>query len=100
MIRAGDGRSRRSYLGIASFALAVFPRVSLTCIFWLVPLAVSRQPSRADTAAYGLGVFVLALATELCEIVVLGIGVAGTLQRRCKSMLALLGVACSVPFWW
>jgi hypothetical protein len=98
MIRAGDGRSQHSYLGIASLALAIFPRVSLTCIFWLVPLAVSRQPSRADTAAYGFGMCVLALATALCEIVALGKGMAGTLQRWCKSMLALLGVACNVPF--
>jgi hypothetical protein len=95
MIRAGDGRSRHSYLGIASFALAVLTGLSL---YWLVLLAVSRQPSGADTVAYGFGMFVFTLATALCEIVALGIGAAGTLQRRRKRALVLLGVACSVLF--
>ncbi len=68
------------------------------CINWLVMLAVSRQPAGAGTAAYGFGLFVLTLATAMCEIVALAMGLAGTLQRRRKSTFALLGVACSVLF--
>lgn len=41
------------------------------CIYWLVLLTASRQPSGADTAAYGLGMLILTLATALCEIAVL-----------------------------
>jgi hypothetical protein len=83
---------------MASFALAVFSGVSPVCIYWLVLLTVSRQPSGADTAAYGFGMLILTLATALCEIAALGIGVAGTLQRRRKRALALLGVACGDSF--
>ena len=68
------------------------------CIYCLVLLAVSRQPAGADTAAYGFGLFVLTLATAMCEVVALAVGLAGALQRRRKRMLALLGVACSVLF--
>ncbi len=66
------------------------------CINWLVMLAVSRQPVGADTAAYGFGLFVLTLATAMCEVAALAMGLAGALQRRHKRTFALLGVACSV----
>jgi hypothetical protein len=58
---------------------------------------VSRQPIGAETVAYGFGTFVLTLATALCEILALEIGLVGMLQPR-KRTLALLGVACSVLF--
>ena len=98
MIGSEAGRRWHSYLGIASFAFALFLGVFLVCIYRLVMLAVSRQPAGADAAAYGFGLFVLTLATAMCEVVALAMGLAGALQRRRKRTLALLGVACGVLF--
>ncbi len=38
------GRSRHSYLGIASFVLSFFPGVLLVGVYWLVLLLVNMAP--------------------------------------------------------
>ncbi len=40
--------------------------------------------------------FMLAVLTALSEIVALGLGIVGALQRQRKRLFAFLGVACSI----
>ena len=96
MTSSETGRSRHSYLGIASFLLSFFPGVLLVGTYWLVLFLLSRQPSGANQRGYAFGMFFLMLLTIASELVALVLGVAGVLQRRRKRSLAFLGVACSV----
>jgi hypothetical protein len=84
MTGARTGRSRYSYLGIASFTLSFFPGVLLVGIDRLVSYLISLQPPGADEVGYASGMFVLAVLTVLSEI------------GHHKRMFAFLGVACSV----
>ena len=94
MIGAGTQHSR---VGIASFVLSFFPGVLLVGAYWLALLLISRQPpGGADEVGYAFGLLMLVLLTTLSEIVALGLGIAGTLQRHRKRTFALVGVACSV----
>ena len=45
--------------------------------------------------AYGFGLLMVGFLLVLAEILALGLGVAGTLQRRRKRSFAFLGVASS-----
>jgi hypothetical protein len=70
--------------------------VLLVGIDRLVSYLISLQPPGADEVGYAFGMFVLAVLTVLSEIVALGLGIAGALQRHHRRMFAFLGVACSV----
>ena len=96
MTNMETGRSRHSYLGIASFVLSFSPGLLLVGVYWLVLFLVSLQPAGADTVAYGFGMAVLAVLTALSELAALGLGIAGALQRQRNRMFAFLGVACGV----
>jgi len=96
MIGAEAGRRLHSHLGIVSLVLALVTGVSLVGVYLFVKLAVARQASGVDTAACGFGLLVFTVAAVLREVAALALGVAGTLQRRRKRTLALLGVVCSV----
>ena len=48
-----------------------------------------------DEVAYGFGFLMVTFLLVLGEVAALALGVAGTLQRRRKRSLALLGVSCS-----
>lgn len=91
-------RARHSRMGIASFVLSLVPGVLLVGLYRLVLFLVSRAPPGADETGYGAGMIVLALLTTLSEIVALGLGIAGVVQRRRKRLFAFLGIACSVFF--
>ncbi len=62
--------------------------------------------SPGDEVAYGFGVVMLVLGIALSEIVAPVLGIVGTLQRRRRRSLAVLGIACSllafaaVYIWW
>jgi hypothetical protein len=96
MTGARIGRSRHSHLGIASFVLSFFPGVLLVGIDRLVSYLISLQPPGADEVGCAFGMAALAVLTVLSELVALGLGIAGALQRHRRKMFAFLGVACSV----
>jgi hypothetical protein len=91
-----ETRSGHSRLGIASFILSFIPGVLLVGIDRLVTYLISLQPPAADEVGYAFGMFVLTVLTALSEIVALGLGIAGALQRHRRRMFGFLGVACSV----
>jgi hypothetical protein len=95
-LRMTGARIEHSSLGIASFVLSFFPAVLLLVISLMVQYAVSKLPPGTDTEAYGFWMFMLAVWTVLFEIAALGLGIAGTLQRRRKRLFGFLGVVCSV----
>ncbi|CAN5689160.1 MAG: hypothetical protein H0U91_14900 [Rubrobacter sp.] len=76
--------------------LSFLPGVLLVGFYLLALFLVSLQPPGADEVAYAFGMAVLVVLTVLSELVALGFGVAGALQRRRKRTFALLGVTCSV----
>jgi hypothetical protein len=88
--------SEHSQLGIASFVVSFVPGVLLLIIALMVEYAISKQPPDADTVAYGFWSIILAVWVALTEIVALGLGIAGALQRQRRKLFAFLGVACSV----
>lgn len=83
-------------MGIASFVLSFVPGLLLVALVALILLLASTQPPGADETGYGAAVILLVLMTVLSEIVALGLGIAGALQRRRKRLFAFLGIACSV----
>lgn len=76
--------------------LSFFPGVLLVGACWLALSLISMQPPGADEVAHAFGMAVLVVLTVLSELVALGLGVAGALQRRCKRTFAVFGVARSV----
>lgn len=88
--------TRHSYLGIASFVMSFFPGVLLVGAWGLVQLILrSSPPGSEQTGAAGIMIFLLLLTVPL-ELVALGFGITGSLQRRRKRWLAFVGVTCSV----
>lgn len=55
----------------------------------------SSPPGSEQTGAAGIMIFLLLLTVPL-ELMALGFGIAGSLQRRRKRWLAFVGVVCSV----
>src|SRR5215203_2258243 len=96
MSSVGTARSEHSHLGIASFALSFLPVALLVGAFALVLYLTRNDPPGTDQTGYGLGMLMLVLLTTLSEIVALGLGIAGALQRHRKRTFALVGVACNV----
>jgi hypothetical protein len=91
-----EERTQLSRMGIASLALSLVSGAILVGVYRLVLYLVSLQPSGADTVGYAFWKLGLMLLTVSAELVALGLGVAGTLQRRRKRSLAILGATCSV----
>ena len=91
-----EARTEHSQLGIASFVVSFVPGVLLLVFALMVEYAISKQPPDADTVAYGFWALMLAVWTALTEIVALGLGIAGVLQRRHRRLFAFLGVGCSI----
>jgi hypothetical protein len=91
-----EERTAHSRMGIASLALSLVAGVVLVGVYRLVLYLVSLQPSGADTVGYAFWMLGLLLLTVSAGLVALGLGVAGTLQRRRKRLFAILGAACSV----
>jgi hypothetical protein len=91
-----EARTEHSQLGIASFVVSLVPGILFLVFALMVEYAVSKQPPDADTVAYGFWMLMLAVWTVLTEIVALGLGIAGVLQRRHKRLFAVLGVGCSI----
>jgi len=89
-----EGRTTHSLMGAASFVLASFSGLLLASLALLAWSLRGWDPP-GDEAAYGFGLIMLSFLLVLAEILALGLGVAGTLQRRRKRSFALLGVACS-----
>ena len=83
-------------MGTASFVLSIVPAVLLAGLVPLVFLLESMQPPGADEVGYGALMLLVVLMTVLSEMVALGLGIAGTLQRERKRTFAFLGIACSV----
>lgn len=62
----------------------------------LILFLSSIAPPGADETGFGAAVILVVLMTLLSEIVALGLGVAGALQRRRKRLFAFLGITCSI----
>jgi hypothetical protein len=92
MSSVGTARSEHSHLGIASFVLSFLPVALLVGAFALVLYLTRNDPPGTDQTGYGLGMLMLVLLTTLSEIVALGLGIAGALQRHRKRTFALVGV--------
>jgi hypothetical protein len=96
MTSTGTSRSGHSALGVASSTLSILPLVLFASASALVLYLTWNDPPGADQTGYGFGLIMLSLLTALSQVVALGLGVAGTLQRQRKRTLALVGVVCSV----
>jgi hypothetical protein len=83
-------------MGIASFVLSIVPAVLLAVLVPLILLLASMQPPGADETGYAGLMLSLVLMTVLSELVALGLGIAGALQRQRKRLYAFLGITCSV----
>ena len=81
-------------MGAASFTLASFSCLLLAGRSLLAWSFRGWDPP-GDEVAYGFGLGMLGFLIVAVGMVALGLGVAGTLQRRRKRSFALLGVACS-----
>ena len=87
-------------MAIASFVLSLFPGV----IFFALLLIVVHLPEPERGRAYpapeltpsGALLTLVLLMLLLLDVVALGFGIAGVLQRRRKRLYAVLGMACSV----
>ena len=93
MANASTGNSAA---GVASFVVSTVSGGLLALVVVVVFMATNNDPPGADETGYAYLVLLLVLATLLCQIVALGLGVAGVLQRRRRRLFALLGIACSV----
>lgn len=89
-----EGRTAHSSVGVASFVLASFSGTLLAALALLAWLLRGWDPP-GDEVAYGFGLIAMTFMLVLAEVLALGLGVAGALQRRRKRSFALLGVACS-----
>jgi ABC-type transport system involved in multi-copper enzyme maturation permease subunit len=89
-------RTEHSRMGIASFVLSFVPALLLVVLVALILLLSGMAPPGADETGFGFGIIMLVLMTLLSEIVALGLGIAGALQRRRKRLFALFGIVCSV----
>ncbi len=96
--RMANERTEHSRIGIASFILSFVPGVLLVVLVALILLLSGMAPPGADETGFGFGIIMLVMMTLLSEIVALGLGIAGVLQRRRKRLFASLGIACSVLF--
>ena len=82
-------------LGMASVAASIVPGAFLAGAYLQVMSFVNAQPPDADTVAYAFWMAALTVLTVLSEVLALGLGVAGALQRRRKRTFAFLGLACA-----
>lgn len=82
-------------MGVASLILSFVPGVVLVVLVALILLLSSTAPPGADETGLGAAVILLVLMTLLSEIIALGLGIAGALQRRRKRLFAFLGIVCS-----
>jgi len=89
-----EGRTSHSLMGTVSFALASFSGLLLAGLALLAWSLRGWDPP-GDEVAYGFGLLMVGFLLVLAEILALGLGVAGTLQRRRKRSFASLGVASS-----
>lgn len=76
--------------------LSFVPGVVLFILVALILLLSSMAPPGADETGFGAAVILLVLVTLLFEVVALGLGIAGALQRRRKRLFAFLGIVCSI----
>jgi succinate dehydrogenase hydrophobic anchor subunit len=93
--RMPDARTEHSRMGIASFVIA-----SLSGLFLVglvsVGLILRYVNPPGDPLAHGFWLLSLTLLSVLCALVALGLGIAGTLQRRRRRLFAFLGIAGSI----
>ncbi len=95
-----DTRIEQSGLGIASFVLSFFPGVLFLGILLISALFPNLYGDQTDPtydgAAVGFFIAFWLLMFLLLNVIALGFGIAGVLQRRRKRTYAVLGMACSV----
>ncbi len=95
-----DTRIEQSGIGIASVVLSFFPGMLFLVLLLISALLPNPYEARADLTYDGAAVgFFLAfwlLTLLLLNVIALGFGIAGVLQRRRKRLYAILGIACSV----
>ena len=86
-------------MGVASFVLSFFPGLLFAGYLMLLAYYVQQAPgpllyeNGAPLAALG---FFLTATILVIELVALGLGVAGLMQRERKKLFALLGIGCSL----
>ena len=87
-------------MGVASFVLSFFPGLLFAGYLLLLAYCVQQQTRASllheDGAALAAGGFFLTSTILLIELVALGLGVAGLMQRERKKLFAFLGIACSL----
>ncbi len=95
-----DARIEYSEWGILSFALSLFPGIlflAFLLISAIFPNLYGDQDALTyDGAAVGFFIAFCLLMLLLLNVIALGFGIAGVLQRRRKRLYAFLGIACSV----
>ena len=99
MTRFG-ARTEHSGLGIASFVLSFFPGLLFVGFLMLMSYYAQQQTRESmlhdNGAAMAAGGFFLTSTIFLSELVALGLGVAGAIQRERKRSFAVLGIVCSI----
>jgi hypothetical protein len=91
-----NARTEHSKMGMASLALSVVPGALLVVLVTLILLFSATAPPEADETAFGAAVILLVLITLVSEVVALGLGIAGMLQRQRRRLYAFLGIVCSI----
>ena len=95
-----ETRTEYSRMGIASFLLSFFPGVLFSLLLLIFALLPDPQSDRTypppELTPSGALLTLVLLVLLLLDVVALGLGMAGVLQRRRKRQYALLGMACSV----
>lgn len=87
---------KNSGIGIASFVLSILASVGFFIVFMVAGYLEVTTPGgmgEESGAALVVGLFIIGLL--ILELVALGLGIGGLLQKDCKRTLALLGTIFS-----
>ncbi len=90
-------QTRHSGMGIAAFIVALLGGVLLFVMIAVAGVAESRTPGGLDEGSstavlIGLGI----MAAVLMELVALGLGIGGVLQKDRQRIFAVLGLVFSI----
>ena len=89
-VAAPAGHSR---MGIASFVLAILVGLGIFAIIVVLGVMETSTPGGVDESSVVVGLLGLGIVLGLLiNVVGLGLGVAGAIQRRRKKLFAILGI--------
>lgn len=80
-------------MGVASFIISLLTGVG---IILLLSIVVEMDPGTVEeNAGRAFIIGALVILGIIAEIVALGLGIAGLLQKQCKRAFPIMGVVCS-----